>query len=69
MSTSATVETICGHCGQVRGPTCLDACARDGLDPPRYCTACGRRMVVQVDPFSWRARCSRHGERTPTDRR
>ncbi|MDO5032605.1 hypothetical protein [Corynebacterium sp.] len=34
----------------------------DSLDVPRYCSECGRRMVVQVRPDSWTARCSRHGE-------
>ncbi|MFI1461716.1 biotin synthase auxiliary protein BsaP [Nocardia carnea] len=32
-----------------------------GLEPPRFCAHCGRRMVVQIDPGGWRARCSRHG--------
>lgn len=32
-----------------------------GLEPPRFCAHCGRRMVVQIDPDGWRARCSRHG--------
>ncbi|CAM3931374.1 hypothetical protein [Smaragdicoccus niigatensis] len=32
-----------------------------GLEPPRYCTECGRRMVVQVNPDGWWAKCSRHG--------
>ena len=32
-----------------------------GLEAPRYCQVCGRRMVVQVDPVGWTARCSRHG--------
>ena len=32
-----------------------------GLEPPRYCGQCGRRMVVQVDPVGWWAKCSRHG--------
>lgn len=32
-----------------------------GLEPPRFCAYCGRRMVVQIDPDGWRARCSRHG--------
>jgi len=34
------------------------------VDPPRYCPQCARRMVVQVDPMGWTARCSRHGETT-----
>lgn len=32
-----------------------------GLEPPRFCAACGRRMVVQVRPDGWWAQCSRHG--------
>lgn len=35
--------------------------ARLGLEPPRFCAQCGRRMVVQVRPDGWWARCSRHG--------
>jgi hypothetical protein len=37
------------------------AAARLGLEPPRYCAACGRRMIVQVRPDGWWAKCSRHG--------
>ncbi|WP_433798365.1 hypothetical protein [Actinomycetospora sp. CA-084318] len=37
------------------------------IDPPRYCAQCARRMVVQVDPMGWTARCSRHGERTSAE--
>ncbi|MGV0836995.1 biotin synthase auxiliary protein BsaP [Mycolicibacterium thermoresistibile] len=32
-----------------------------GLEPPRFCADCGRRMVVQVRPDGWSATCSRHG--------
>lgn len=39
----------------------LPAAAALGLEPPRYCEQCGRRMVVQVSPDGWWARCSRHG--------
>jgi hypothetical protein len=35
--------------------------ARLGLEPPRFCAECGRRMIVQVRPDGWRAQCSRHG--------
>lgn len=31
------------------------------LEPPRYCPQCRRRMVVQVLPRGWSARCSEHG--------
>lgn len=41
--------------------------ARLGLEPPRYCGRCGRRMVVQVVPTGWTARCSRHGSVDSTD--
>lgn len=40
----------------------VHAAAAAGLDVPRYCQVCGRRMVVQVRPDGWLARCSRHGE-------
>jgi hypothetical protein len=32
------------------------------LEPPRYCAQCRRRLVVQVTPTGWIARCSEHGE-------
>lgn len=35
--------------------------ARLGLEPPRFCAQCGRRMMVQVRPDGWWAQCSRHG--------
>ena len=42
--------------------TAEPAAARLGLEPPRFCAHCGRRMVVQVRPDGWRAHCSRHGD-------
>lgn len=33
-----------------------------GLEPPRFCADCGRRMIVQVRPDGWWAKCSRHGQ-------
>jgi hypothetical protein len=39
-----------------------EGCQQAGrLDPPRYCTECGRRMIVKVTPDRWTAECSRHG--------
>ena len=35
--------------------------AQLGLEAPRFCAVCGRRMVVQVRPDGWWAKCSRHG--------
>lgn len=47
----------------VRIPTA----AQLGLEPPRFCAACGRRMIVQVRPDGWWAKCSRHGLVDSTD--
>jgi len=53
---------FCGHCGEP-APTPHPACvARLGLEPPRYCPQCRRRLIVQVLPTGYRARCSAHGE-------
>jgi len=48
------------------GQPCADGAAVStaaqlGLEPPRFCAECGRRMVVQVRPDGWWAKCSRHG--------
>ena len=37
------------------------------LEPPRYCGRCKRRMVVQITPAGWSARCSEHGTTTSGD--
>ena len=46
---------FCGHCGEpgVHHDT--------PLDPPHYCSHCRRRLVVQVHPSGWTARCVEHG--------
>jgi hypothetical protein len=50
---------FCGLCGQ---PGTHDTCERMlELEPPRYCRHCRRRMVVQVHPTGWSARCVEHG--------
>ena len=74
MSAETDRATYCGHCGRELGEgggdgdprevggAAHEACAaRLELEPPRYCTQCARRMVVQVLPTGWTARCSRHG--------
>lgn len=38
-----------------------------GLEPPRFCAECGRRMIVQVRPDGWEAKCSRHGVQDSKD--
>ncbi|OBB59678.1 hypothetical protein A5757_11300 [Mycobacterium sp. 852013-51886_SCH5428379] len=41
--------------------TAVPTAAQLGLEPPRFCADCGRRMIVQVRPDGWWAKCSRHG--------
>lgn len=58
-------ELYCGHCGEPTDARAHDACTeRLRYEPPRFCTHCRRRMVVQVTPTTWTARCSEHGELT-----
>jgi len=52
----------CGHCGEPTDARDHAACARLlAMEPPRYCTACHRRMKVQVTPRGWSATCVEHG--------
>jgi hypothetical protein len=64
---TGTVEapvSYCDQCGRDAADGDHGRCAlRRELEPPRYCPDCARRMVVQVTPVGWTARCSRHGER------
>ena len=54
----------CGQCGHELTPEGHAACRRAAdLDPPRFCGSCRRRMVVQVTPTGWTARCVEHGTR------
>ncbi|GAA4679278.1 hypothetical protein [Gordonia humi] len=46
---------------ELQADDAVPAAARLGLEPARFCGQCGRRMVVQVRPDGWDARCSRHG--------
>jgi hypothetical protein len=57
------VRTYCDHCGTALAEGDHGACllARE-LEPPRYCPDCRRRLLVQVTPAGWTARCTRHGE-------
>jgi len=55
----------CDRCGAPAGAGDHAECARAReLEPPRYCARCRRRMVVQVTPTGWTARCAEHGELT-----
>jgi hypothetical protein len=60
-----TTPPYCGHCGELFAGRSHDACReRLRMEPPRFCTQCRRRMVVQVTPTSWTAQCVEHGALT-----
>ena len=53
----------CSRCGVDRtSGSHLECDAALVLEPPRYCSACRRRMVVQIVPTGWTAHCSEHGD-------
>lgn len=52
-----------GHGGGAAHDRCR---AARRFEPPRYCARCGRRMVVQVSPDGWTARCAEHGTTSHT---
>jgi hypothetical protein len=60
------VTRFCSWCGKDEADGDHGLCRRRLalVDPPRFCPECARRMVVQVTPGGWSARCSRHGEST-----
>ncbi|MDF0529195.1 hypothetical protein P0W64_01165 [Tsukamurella sp. 8F] len=65
---TTTGKTYCEYTGRpVAEGVAVPESVRLGLEPPRYCGFCGRRMIVQVSPHGWTARCSRHGERDSSD--
>jgi len=52
----------CGRCGAIVSGADHTACeAALALEPPRYCEVCRRRMIVQITPTGWTARCKQHG--------
>jgi len=54
---------FCDRCGGDADSGEHAACARARvLEPPRYCVHCRRRLIVQVTPIGWTARCAEHGE-------
>jgi hypothetical protein len=58
---------FCDRCGRAAEDGEHASCrAARSLEPPRYCAQCRRRMVVQVLPIGWTARCVEHGELTST---
>lgn len=64
---TAVDTTYCGRCGQDAGTADHGGCTRAlTLEPPRYCARCRRRLVVQVTPSGWSARCVEHGPTSGT---
>ncbi len=60
---SVEVRRFCGRCGKQVSVGDHTGCRGAlELEPPRYCADCRRRMVVQIVPTGWRARCVKHGE-------
>ena len=58
-------DVYCARCGEDAGhPEHASCDAALELEPPRYCTLCRRRMVVQITPTGWTAHCSEHGDVT-----
>jgi hypothetical protein len=56
------IPPFCDHCGGALAGGDHESCRRSReLEPPRFCGECARRLVVQVVPRGWSARCSRHG--------
>jgi hypothetical protein len=49
----------CAGCGRPADDGDHTECARRqrNTDTPRFCEHCGRKLVVQVLPFGWRAQC------------
>lgn len=59
---AAVLAPWCRRCGDRLTAGGHAACrAAAALEPPRYCAQCRRRMVVQVLPGGWSARCAEHG--------
>ncbi len=58
-----TAVAYCARCGAPADAGDHAGCrARMNYQPPRYCPGCARRLVVQVSPSGWSARCSVHGD-------
>ena len=58
-------DAFCEHCGRPLDEAVHDTCS---LDPPRFCTRCGRRLKVQVYPDRYDARCLVCDDRDRTQR-
>ncbi|MCO1582101.1 MULTISPECIES: biotin synthase auxiliary protein BsaP [unclassified Crossiella] len=62
LSDTPATALFCDICGKPDNEGEHRSCvARRAIDPPRYCPQCARRMIVQVSPSGWSAKCSAHG--------
>jgi hypothetical protein len=54
-----TTVAHCDGCGRpaAHGDHTVCLGRRATTDPPRFCVTCGRKLVVQVLPMGWTARC------------
>jgi hypothetical protein len=53
-------QAFCSGCGELVTNGDHAPCRRReerATDPPRFCTVCGRKLVVQVLPIGWTAGC------------
>ncbi|MEJ7892851.1 MAG: hypothetical protein WKF94_09435 [Solirubrobacteraceae bacterium] len=57
------VAAFCDGCGNpvADGDHARCRARRAATDPPRFCTECARKLVVQVLPTGYTARCVRCG--------
>ena len=63
IAVSGAFCTRCGKSHEAHDDQRRAGCAAAlTLEPARYCPRCARRMVVQVTPGGWSARCSEHGD-------
>lgn len=59
---TSAADAFCGACGQGLTDASHEQCPqRLAYDPPRFCTACGKRLDVQVYPAGFAASCRRCG--------
>jgi ribosomal protein S18 acetylase RimI-like enzyme len=63
LAAADTAPRYCDRCGGELDGTDHEGCAEARrLEPARWCPQCRRRMVVQITPDAWTARCVEHGE-------
>jgi hypothetical protein len=63
---SLVAAEFCDGCGKpvAEGDHARCDARRGTTDAPRYCTACARKLRVQILPTGWRAECVKCGPLT-----